>query len=130
MNYLKKLLFFFLAVFFANKIVAQNTSTKYTNPYTNPVILSHYPVQELQQIETQDSVKFNSIVYYYTQSFLIEAIVCDECPTTDINTVDVSTFEYLRKRSERHSRDFYKYGYKITLLSIDELKYKLPIHNQ
>ncbi len=116
---------------FCKPLVGQTSSDKKNaNPYSNTVILSHYSVAELQQIELQDTAKFNAIVYYYTQSFMVEAMVCDECPVVDLNTVDVSKYEYLRKRSERHIRDFYKYGIKITLLSIDELKYKLPIHNQ
>ena len=130
MNYLKSIVLFVCCFFLAKNSSAQTSSTKYTNPYTNPVILSHYSIQDLQQIENQDSIKFNSIVYYYTQSYLIEPIICDECPVVDINTVDVSQYEYLRKKTERHTRDLYKYGFKITLLSVDELKYKLPIHNQ
>jgi len=130
MNYLKSIVLFVCCFFLTKNSSAQTSSTKYTNPYTNPVILSHYSIQDLQQIENQDSIKFNSIVYYYTQSYLIEPIICDECPVVDINTVDVSQYEYLRKKTERHTRDLYKYGFKITLLSVDELKYKLPIHNQ
>lgn len=122
--------FLFFCLTNLNNYAQTVNDKKNSNPYNNPVITAHYPVAELLQIEQQDSAKFNAIVYYYTQSFMVEAIICDECPFVDLNTVDVSKYEYLRKKSERYIRDFYKYGIKITLLSIDELKYKLPIHNQ
>lgn len=111
-------------------LVGQTTAKK-NDPYSNPVILKHYSVSELQQIEASDSVKFNSIIYYYTQSFFIEKVDCPTCEEeVDINKFDISKYEYLRKRSERFVRDAEKYGIKLTLLSIDELVYKLPIHNQ
>ncbi|MCK6648346.1 MAG: hypothetical protein L6Q66_01710 [Bacteroidia bacterium] len=111
--------------------LAGQTTAKKNDPYSNPVILKHYSVSELQQIEASDSVKFNSIIYYYTQSFIIEKVDCPTCEEeVDINKFDISKYEYLRKRSERFVRDAEKYGIKLTLLSIDELVYKLPIHNQ
>lgn len=123
---LSTLLFLFLIV---SPTKAQSTSNKY-DAFTNPVILSHYTVAELQQYQLNDTAKFNAIVYYYTQSYIVEPFICDVCPPFDPTTFDVSKYEYIRKRSERYTRDFYKYGFKITMLSIDELKYKLPIHNQ
>jgi hypothetical protein len=96
------------------------------DPYSNPVILAHYPFEKLQNIQAIDSVKFNTIVYYYTQSFMVEKIDCFDCIQTDLSTFDISKYEYLRKRSERFTREFPKQGFKITLLSIDEQAYKLP----
>jgi hypothetical protein len=96
------------------------------DPYSNPVILSHYSFDKLQSIQAKDSVKFNTIVYYYTKSFIVEKIDCVECISTDLSTFDISKYEYLRKRTERFTRDFPKQGFKITLLSIDEQEYKLP----
>ncbi|MBL7888340.1 MAG: hypothetical protein JNL24_02245 [Bacteroidia bacterium] len=109
--------------------LAGQTTAKKNDPYSNPVILKHYSVSELQQIEASDSVKFNSIIYYYTQSFIIEKVDCPTCEEElDINKFDISKYEYLRKKSERFTRHAEKYGVIITLLSIDELIYKLPIH--
>ncbi len=109
-------------------VLSGQTSEKINDPYQNPVILKHYSVSELQQIEASDSVKFNSIIYYYTQSFLLEKVDCPTCGEVDINKFDVSKYEYLRRKSERYTRHAEKYGIIITFLSIDELEYKLPIH--
>lgn len=111
--------------------LAGQTTSKKIDPYSNPVILKHYSVSELQQIESSDSVKFNSIIYYYTQSFFVEKVDCPTCDEeVNLNKFDISKYEYLRKKSERYVRHAEKYGIKLTLLSIDELVYKLPIHNQ
>jgi hypothetical protein len=123
----KIILVFFLLL--NSQIKSQTTYAKF-DPFTNPVILSHYTVIELQNYQINDTAKFNAIVYYYTQSFIVEPLICDECPAFDPATFDVSKYEYIRKKSERYIRDFYKYGFKITMLSVDELKYKLPIHQQ
>lgn len=122
-----KLLLLFFLFLIVRPSNAQSTSGKY-DPFTNPVILSHYTVAELQQYQINDTAKFNAIVYYYTQSYIVEAFICDVCPAFDPATFDVSKYEYIRKKTERYTRDFYKYGFKITMLSVDELKYKLPIH--
>lgn len=98
------------------------------NPYSNPVILAHYDSLMLQQLETADPSKFNTIVYYYTRSFLIERIQCTECVPADIATFDVSDYEQFRKPHERYVREWHKQGFKLTLLSMDELQHKFPIH--
>jgi len=97
------------------------------DPYQNQIIKAHYKTAELHSIQQNDSLKFNSIVYYYTKSFILEKVSCN-CDQIDLLTFDISQYEYLRKKKERYTRHFEKYGFKLTLLSIDELKYKLPIH--
>lgn len=116
------LIFFYL---FSITIKGQISSS---NPFENPVILNHYSAQDLQSLQQTDTVKFNSIIYYYTSSYVFEESECNNCiPVTSIN-FDVSDYEYLRQKNTRYTRDFWKYGFKLTLLSINELNYKLPIH--
>jgi hypothetical protein len=100
-----------------------------SNPYQNSIILNHYSVQDLQSIQQTDSVKFKTICYYYTQSFVFEQTECIGCTSTiTINEFDISQYEYMRQKNKRFTRYFEKYGFKVTFLSIDELSYKLPIH--
>lgn len=96
--------------------------------FDNPVILKHYTVQELKNYQINDSLKFNTIVYYYSQSFSVEKMTCNECPDFNPETFDVSDYEYLRDKEKTINRGFYKYGFKLTLIPINKLKYKLPIH--
>lgn len=126
----KHLLLIFFCILHYAKINAQTNLEKVADPFTNPVILKHYSVTELQQIQAADSVKFNSIVYYYTQSFTIVKVDCPTCEDVNISKFDISKYEYLRKKSERYIRHAEKYGFILTLLSTDELTYKLPIHIQ
>lgn len=98
------------------------------DPFQNYAVLQHYTTQELSSIQQTDASKFNSICYYYTQSFLLENVTCNCTPQT-LATFDISEYEYMRKKDSRTVRVFEKYGFKLTLLSINELVYKLPIHN-
>lgn len=116
------LLFYLISLF-------SSAQTPNPDPFQNQVILQHYTIQDLQSLQQTDSVKFNSIVYYYTQSFIFSDDVCN-CVPISINDFDISQFEYLRNKSKRVTRYFEKYGFKLTLLSINELLYKLPIHYQ
>ena len=77
-----------------------------------------------------DTAKFNTIVYYYTRSFMAEAIDCSDCLSFDPLTFDVSVFEHMRKANERYIRVYDKYGFRLTLLSTAEMQYTLPIHNR
>jgi hypothetical protein len=97
------------------------------DPFSNPVILSHYSVSDLNQIYQSDSLKFKTIEYYFTKSFIVEAISCTECRDFNPSTFDVSLFEYLRIKTQRFERTFTKYGFKLILLSIDELEYQTPV---
>jgi hypothetical protein len=91
------------------------------DPFNNPVILSHYTVTDLQQVSVK---KLKAINYYYTQSFILDSISCNECRPFDPENFDVSLFEQFRKQSERYTREYTKYGYRLTLLSRDELLYE------
>lgn len=101
--------------------------TSTVDPFQHPVILQHYDAAQLATLQQTDSLKFKTIVYYYTQSYIFET-VDDNSPTPQAeSSFDVSKYEYLRKKDKRYERYFEKYGFKLTLLSIDELVYKLPI---
>ena len=116
--------------FLSTGLQSQTLVEKYPDPFKNKVILSHYSVSQLQQIHATDSMKFNVINYYYNQSFIIEHVDCVNCTPINLTDFDITQYEHLRKRHERVTHSFYKFGFKLTLLSIDELTYKLPIHNQ
>lgn len=102
--------------------------TGMNNPFLNPVIRLHYDSLELVNLQQSDSIKLKAIRYYYTSSFLFETTEC-LCTPPSPDTFDISQYEYLRKRNVRVERYFEKYGFKLTLLSINELTYRLPIHN-
>jgi len=93
-----------------------------------PALFDHYTPAELLDIQTSDTLKYQTLVYYYGQSFIVEPINCSDCILTELNHFDVSKYEHLRQKSERYTRTFDKYGFRLTLLAIDELTYKLPIH--
>lgn len=118
----------FIAIFFYILCYSAKGQNIASNPFENPVILSHYSVQDLQSLQLNDSIKFNRIVYYYTSSFIFEESECNDCSPVSLVNFDVSDYEYLRQKNARYTRNFWKYGFKITLLSINELIYKLPIH--
>lgn len=105
-----------------------NGQTSVSNPFENPVVLNHYSIQDLQSLQQTDTIKFNSIVYYYTSSYIFEERKCNDCVPISADNFDVSEYEYLRQKTSRYTREFKKYGFKLTLLSINELTYKLPIH--
>ncbi|MDF2436517.1 MAG: hypothetical protein K0Q95_893 [Bacteroidota bacterium] len=90
------------------------------NTFTNPIILSHYSLAELQALSAK---KIASINYYYTESFILDSIACNECRPFEPEKFDVSQFEQFRQQSTRYIRDYTKYGYRLTLLSRDEMKY-------
>lgn len=127
---LMRISFTLILLFFVRISVFSQTTTagssKGIDPYRNPVILSHYSVADLHDIEANDSLKFTTIVYYYTQSFFVEKIDCSDCVQQDLSAFDVAPYENLRLKHDRYVRTFEKYGFKLTLLSVDELLYKLP----
>lgn len=118
----------FILIFFYFLSITINGQISTSNPIDNPVILNHYTVQDLQSLQQNDTTKFNSIIYYYTSSYIFEERKCNECVPISAENFDVSEYEYLRQKNTRYTRDFWKYGFKLTLLSINELTYKLPIH--
>lgn len=119
---------YFILILFYLKYLPINAQNGVSNPFENPVILNHYTVQDLQSLQQTDTTKFNSIIYYYTSSYIFEETQCNNCIPVNTSNFDVSEYEYLRQKTSRYTRDFWKYGFKLTLLSINELTYKLPIH--
>lgn len=117
-----------ILIFFYLLSLTIKGQTPLSKPFENPVILNHYSIQDLQFLQETDSIKFKSIIYYYTSSFIFEERKCNDCIPVSIDNFDVSQYEYLRQKNSRYTRDFWKYGFKLTLLSINELTYKLPIH--
>lgn len=98
------------------------------DPFQNYAIRLHYDSLELATMQQDDPAKLNSILYYYTQSYVFETTEC-LCTPPSVDTFDISQYEYLRKRNIRVERYFEKYGFKLTLLAINEMTYRLPIHN-
>lgn len=92
------------------------------------VIFKHYTKNQLLEIQQTDTLKLRTIIYYYTKSFILTPISCTNCVEYDLEKFDVSKVEKYRLKTERYEHDFEKYGVHLTLLSIDELEYKLPIH--
>ncbi len=128
-KFYSKFTFYFL-LFAINALAQTTANAKKIDPYTHPIILSHYSTSDLLMLETTDSIRFKTIVYYYTQSFILEKIDCFDCLQVDLRYFDVSKVESFRKKNERYERIVDKYGVKMTLLATDELVYKMPIHIQ
>lgn len=97
--------------------------------YWPPVLFNHYTTAQLEFMRDNDTLKYRTILYYYTQSFILEPIDCNDCIPFIADQFDINKYEQFRQQSTRYVRVYEKYGFKLTLLSIDELVYKLPIHN-
>lgn len=117
----KPIVIFFFLFISQVKLHAQSS-------YTNPVILSHYDSIEIALMQSNDTTKFNTVLYYYTQSFIIDTVVCSDCLPFNVNEFDVSKYEQFREKNTRYIRKYNKQGFQLTLLSMNELLYKLPIH--
>lgn len=120
---LRKIALSVITCFTAASLFAQGSSS---SPERDARLLNHYSREELNEIEAKDPQKFKTIEYYYTRSFIVENIACVECTPRDTATFDISDFEHLRQQSERVVMTYKKYGIKLTLLSVDELTYKMP----
>lgn len=94
----------------------------------HPVILKYYTPEQLQYFEQNDTTELKSIVYYFTQSFVVTPIQCEECLPFDSLHFDIMQFEYLRLKDEVYTRTFDKYGFKLVLLPVNQLPYVYPIH--
>jgi hypothetical protein len=90
--------------------------------------MMHYTQEQLEELAVQDTVQLNSIVYYFTASFIVESVQCFDCIPFDSTTFDVSRFEHLRKQDTVYTRTFGKYGFRLTLVPIDQLPYTYEIH--
>jgi len=119
----RKISFSLLICFAAVQLSAQ---TRASSQDTDIRLLTHYSQEELDEIETTDALKFNTIVYYYTKSYIVEKIASINATSIDTAAIDVSKFEHLRKEHERAVMTFEKDGFRLILLSLDELKYRLP----
>lgn len=89
-------------------------------------LLNYYSEADLIDLEKNNPQKYNVIYKYYTSSYLFEKTECSGCIETDAATFDVSAYESFRKKSERVIIVQNKYGFKLTLLAIDELDYTMP----
>ncbi len=87
----------------------------------NPVIMTYYTAEQLQTLDQTDSSALNDIIYYFTQSFIVEPIDCFECLPFDSSAFDISKWEYLRLDSTVYTREFTKYGFTLTLYPVSQL---------
>jgi hypothetical protein len=106
------------------RIAAQTAS----EAMSNPVILGYYSAEELSEMERDAPEKLAAIIYYYTASFTVEPVECDDCIPFDPALFDVSKYEQYRLADETYSRTFEKYGFRLTLVPVNQLTYKLPVH--
>jgi hypothetical protein len=90
------------------------------------IIMKNYGLAEYPNI-VQDSVKYNLLKYYHTESFIIEYLFCTDCVKIDYDKFDILPFESLRQENTRYVRNYDKYGFKLTLLARSELLYLMPI---
>ncbi|MBX7096048.1 MAG: hypothetical protein K1X56_15170, partial [Flavobacteriales bacterium] len=87
-------------------------------------LLMHYSAEELNDFKINNSLKFTTIEYYYTRSYIFEALSCTNCEPISLKEFDISKFEDYRLPNSRYELTLEKLGCKITLLSIDEMEYK------
>jgi hypothetical protein len=114
-------LFLFFVCINATSIFAQSTSVSY-----DARMLNDYTVGQLDEIKTQDPDLYIALEYYYTQSYVIEVIDCEECSPIDPATFNIGQWEYLRKREDYRVFVNPKRGFRLTLTPISKLEYKLP----
>ncbi|CAN5134612.1 hypothetical protein BH09BAC5_BH09BAC5_03730 [soil metagenome] len=96
---------------------------------THPVINQYYTPEQLLYLEQNDTAKLASIIYYFTQSFIVEPIQCSDCLPFDSLNFDISKSEYLRLDTTTYIRVFDKYGFKLILLPISEMPYYYDIQH-
>ena len=98
------------------------------DPVSNPVILKYFNPQQVENMRLNDTLAYNTLIYVLTESFSLEKLTCTDCSETDLQFIDVMDWEYLRKNNETVTAEFPKYGFKITLVPVEEMKYRLPVH--
>ena len=91
-------------------------------------LLLNYSEKELMEMSDIESEKFQKISYYYLNSYTIENIQIDEQVPFDINQFDISKYEKFRHKTDVIEKLDFKRGVKISLIPIDSMEYKLPIH--
>jgi hypothetical protein len=90
-------------------------------------LLNHYSKAEIEEIKNLDSLKLQSLVYYYTSSFIFEKISCEECLPFESENFDVSEYENRRKEEVNFTFSNYKFGFKVTLISKKDMTFKYPL---
>ncbi|HTL82722.1 MAG TPA: hypothetical protein VL651_13505 [Bacteroidia bacterium] len=115
----------FSLFFLAGKINSQTTLADSAASF--PVISQHYTNADLQQM---DSTKLKTIIYYYTQSFTVTPIACTDCVPFDSVNFDVSQYEAVRQWNTTYARDYDKYGFRLTLVPIKDMQYRMPIYDR
>lgn len=113
-----------LILFSPNKLSAQSAA----EAMTHPVIMKYYTAEQLQYLEQNDTTELKSIIYYFTQSFTVIPIQCDDCIPFDSLNFDIMKFEHLRQKEQTYIRSFDKYGFKLIILPVSELPYVYAIH--
>lgn len=112
---------FSLFFLFCGFISSAQTSTD-KNPYTSRVIAKYYSKEELQFIETNHPEKFKKIKYYYLHSFIVSDMNCTTCPDYNPELIDIREYNHLRKPYERVTITNEEFGYRVTLLSEQEVE--------
>jgi len=108
-------------------VIGSSSSGKLTS-YFDPRLLNHYTEAELSELQAAYPDKYQTALYYYTGSYMLELTDCNNCVPVNPSTFDIAPYEHLRKKSERAVHDFEKHGFRLILLATDELAHKLPIH--
>jgi hypothetical protein len=93
------------------------------------VIVKNNNIAYLDSVK-QDSVKFKQLDYYFKKSFILEYIACSNCQKFDPTFFSVLPYEMFREGKSRYVRVYDKYGFKLTLLSLDELEFVLPFQEK
>jgi hypothetical protein len=95
----------------------------------HPVISKYYTAEQLQYLEQHDTTELKSIIYYFTQSFTVIPVQCDDCLPFDSLAFDITKFEHLRLANETYIRTFDKYGFKLILKPVSEMPYYYDIQH-
>ncbi|MBS1634581.1 MAG: hypothetical protein JST26_01575 [Bacteroidetes bacterium] len=113
---MKKYLLVFLICFLSKYNYAQSL-------VYNPSILKHYSASYLDSLRQSDFGKFSYLVIQYTASFKMDT--AGHAPGTFdasyIANFNIGDYEHNRLYNDRFIRDYDKYGFKLTLMSIREM---------
>ena len=123
---LRKLIFLFLLGFSFHANAQSNTSTPHLPGMAT--LRAAYTATELEEMAYLAPGKFEAIRYYYTGSYILTPVKCDDCAPLDLAHFDIRKYERLRQKDSRYVAQDPKHGMTITLLSVQELAYQLPIH--
>lgn len=110
--------------FFCNKVTGQSVQ----EAMSHPVIMLHYSQQQLEEIAQNDTAELSAIIYYFTASFIVEPIDCYDCLPFDSLMFDITKYEHLRKQDTVYTREFGKYGFRLTIVPVNSMPYAYDIH--